>query len=50
MSKKRKKEETEQEQLGPVVHRTKECEFCGHLYIEPCDSRKKASSCPNTKL
>ncbi len=47
---KKKKEETEQEHSGPVVHQTKECAFCGHLYIRPCKTRRQASSCPNTKL
>jgi hypothetical protein len=28
----------------------KECGFCGHLYLEPCDSPEKSQACLNTKL
>lgn len=26
------------------------CEYCGHLYINPCSDTKRAQECPNTKL
>jgi hypothetical protein len=28
----------------------KECRFCGHFYLEPCDSPEKSQACRNTKL
>lgn len=32
-----------------LVHATVECKFCGHLYIEPCDSAAKAKGCGNKR-
>ena len=28
----------------------RECRFCGHFYLEPCDSPEKSQACRNTKL
>ena len=28
----------------------RECRFCGHPYLEPCDSPEKSQACLNTKL
>lgn len=48
MAKKPKKSD---EDRGEVVrHRAVECEFCGHEYIEPCDSKSKAARCGSKRV
>ena len=32
-----------------VIHSAIECEFCGHLYLEPCDQVRQ-QTCLNIKL
>lgn len=34
----------------PIIgSKAKECEFCGHRYLSPCDA-KRQKRCPNIKL
>jgi hypothetical protein len=33
-----------------IVHKTSECQFCAHHYLQPCKDKAAAAKCPNTKV